>query len=72
MVACQIDTVGESFKRFGKERELFALPLQLSGRSCFRVCYGLFGKRDQAQAAIETLPAALQYELSVRALKGLI
>jgi hypothetical protein len=71
VVACQVETIRNSFRRFGAERKVFAVPLQLKGRSCFRVCFGLFPTGDEAQSAIRALPPALQRDLSVRAFKSL-
>jgi septal ring-binding cell division protein DamX len=37
--------------------ELFILPVVLNGRACFRVCWGVYGSRPAADAALATIPA---------------
>lgn len=71
VVACQVETIRDSFRRFGAERKVFAVPLQLRERSCFRVCFGLFQTGDEARSALRALPPALQGDLSVKAVKNL-
>jgi hypothetical protein len=70
-VACQPETVRSDFLRFGKESGLFAVPLQLKGRSCFRVLLGNFPSQEQADAALKDVPVALRSGLTVRAVKNI-
>jgi hypothetical protein len=69
-VACQPETVRGDFLRFGRGSGLFAVPLQLKGRSCFRVLLGSFPSQEQARAALNDLPVALRSGLTVRAAKN--
>jgi septal ring-binding cell division protein DamX len=71
VVACQIDTVKNAFSRFGS-RKIFTVPLTLSGRTCYRVCYGIFPSKEAAAAAIDALPVGLQKDLSVKTAKSII
>ena len=71
VVACQIDTVKNAFSNFG-DREIFTVPLKLSGRTCYRVCYGVFPSREAAAAAINALPIGLQKDLTVKTAKSII
>jgi hypothetical protein len=70
VVACQIDTVHSAFARFG-DRQVFTVPLKLSGRTCYRVCYGVFPSKEAAAAAIDALPVGLQKDLSVKTAKSI-
>ena len=71
VVACQIDTVNNAFSNFG-DRKVFTLPLQLSGRTCYRVCFGIFPSKEAAAAAIDALPVGLKKDLSVKTAKSVI
>jgi len=71
VVACQIDTVKNAFSKFGS-RKIFTVPLTLSGRTCYRVCYGTFPSKEAAAAAIDALPLGLQKDLSVKTAKSII
>jgi hypothetical protein len=70
-VACQPETIRSDFLRFGRESRLFAVPLQLKGRSCFRVLLGSFPSQEQADAALKDVPVALRSGLTVRAVKNI-
>jgi len=70
-VACQPETVRSDFLRFGRESGLFAVPLQLKGRSCFRVLLGSFPSQEQAGAALQDIPVALRSGLTIRAVKNI-
>jgi septal ring-binding cell division protein DamX len=37
--------------------ELFILPVQFQGRACYRICWGVYGSREQAEAAASAVPA---------------
>jgi septal ring-binding cell division protein DamX len=71
VVACQIDTVNNAFANFG-DRKIFTVPLKLSGRTCYRVCYGIFPSQEAAAAAIDALPTGLRKDLSVKTAKSII
>jgi hypothetical protein len=71
VVACQIDTVKNAFSSFG-DRKIFTIPLKLSGRTCYRVCYGIFPSKEAAATAIDALPVGLQKDLSIKTAKSII
>ena len=59
MIACQEDTVRGARTRAGEDGSLFILPYSLKGRSCYRVCWGLYPDGESARAAVSAVPAAL-------------
>jgi len=59
MIACQEDTVKGARTRAGADVSLFILPYSLKGRSCYRVCWGVYADVDSARAAVTAVPAAL-------------
>jgi septal ring-binding cell division protein DamX len=59
MIACQEDTVKGARTRAGADDSLFILPYSLKGRSCYRVCWGVYADVDSARAAASGVPAAL-------------
>jgi septal ring-binding cell division protein DamX len=71
VAACQTSTVQAAFDRYGADRGLFVLPLQLSGRSCYRVVLGTYPDESAASSALQALPSHLRQDLEVRAAKGL-
>jgi len=56
IVACAPETVQKAAANVAGE-ELFILPVELEGRECYRVCWGVFGTREEAEAAAQELPA---------------
>ena len=38
-------------------QELFVLPVELKGRACYRVCWGVYDSRPAAEAALRGLPS---------------
>ena len=59
MIACQEDTVKGARTRAGADDSLFILPYSLKGKSCYRVCWGVYADVDSARAAASNVPAAL-------------
>ncbi len=59
MIACQEDTVKGARTRAGADDSLFILPYSLKGRSCYRVCWGVYPDGDSARAAVSAVPPAL-------------
>ena len=59
MIACQEDTVKGARTRAGADDSLFILPYSLKGRSCYRVCWGVYADVESARAAVSAVPAAL-------------
>ncbi|HEY3120548.1 MAG TPA: DUF4388 domain-containing protein [Vicinamibacteria bacterium] len=55
LVACSADTVQKAVENV-KAPELIILPVDLKGRECFRLCWGLFENESRAAAAMRTVP----------------
>ncbi|HEY7411677.1 MAG TPA: DUF4388 domain-containing protein [Vicinamibacteria bacterium] len=55
MVACSGETVQKAMAGTGSP-ELLILPVEYQGRSCFRMCWGLYPTDARAQAAARALP----------------
>jgi septal ring-binding cell division protein DamX len=55
LVACSADTVQKAVENV-KGTDLFILPVDLKGRECFRLCWGLFDSEPRAAAALRTVP----------------
>jgi hypothetical protein len=56
LVACAPETVQKAVANVSGE-DLFILPVDLEGRACYRVCWGLYESKEGAEAAIAGLPA---------------
>jgi serine/threonine protein kinase len=54
-VACSAETIRKAVAAAGHEN-LFVLPAQVTGRDCYRLCWGLYGTQPEAQAARSALP----------------
>jgi septal ring-binding cell division protein DamX len=59
VVGCRPETVLRMIAASGGAADLYVLPAELNGASCFRVCWGTYATRDDAAAAAD-LPAALR------------
>jgi hypothetical protein len=55
LVACSPENVQKAVQNVAGD-ELFVLPVNLDGRSCYRVCWGLFESQAAAEAALPSLP----------------
>ncbi len=60
MVACVEDTVRNARARSGDGGSLFFVPYSLKGRSCYRVCWGVYQTRAEASQGIPAIPDALR------------
>jgi len=56
LVACAPETVQKAVASVSGE-DLFILPVDLEGRACYRVCWGVYESKEGAEAAIASLPA---------------
>ena len=56
LVACAPETVQKAVDNV-TGAELFILPVDLKGRACYRVCWGVYETRDAAEAAARGLPS---------------
>lgn len=50
-VMCDADNVRTRMDGLGSEVELYFLPFDRDGRVCYRVCWGVYGTREAADAA---------------------
>ncbi len=51
LLACQPSTVQRAFEKVSSDA-LTVLPTTYQGRSCYRLCWGVYGNRDSAERAI--------------------
>ena len=56
LVACSDDTVDKAVAQAGSP-DLFILPVNYKGRSCYRMCWGLYDTEARANAATSAIPA---------------
>ena len=59
-IACSDDSITMAYQYDKKLDSLFILPKDLKGRSCYRVCWGLYGTEASAQKGFNTLPRYYQ------------
>jgi hypothetical protein len=55
LTACAPETIAKAVQAVTAE-ELFILPVTLQGRSCYRVCWGVYDTRPAAEAARGSVP----------------
>jgi hypothetical protein len=55
MVACSDDTVEKALSN-ASAQELFILPTHYKGKSCFRLCWGIYENEGRAGSALAGLP----------------
>jgi len=60
MVACVEETVRNARMRSGEGGSLFFVPYSLKGRSCYRICWGVYDSRDAAREAATRVPEAIR------------
>jgi hypothetical protein len=56
LTACAPDTVEKAVKAVAGD-ELFILPVNFKGRECYRLCWGVYPSRAEAEAAAGQVPA---------------
>ncbi len=56
LTACSTDTIAKAVQAVPGE-ELFILPVTFQGRSCYRLCWGVYDTRAAAEAARHGVPA---------------
>jgi len=57
LIACEPDTLAKIHRGVDPSTSLFLAPVQVRGRACYRVCWGVHRDRDAAEAARATVPA---------------
>jgi septal ring-binding cell division protein DamX len=60
LIACEPSTLVKIRDGAGTSSSLFLSPVQVRGRGCYRVCWGVHQSRDAAEAARSTVPASLR------------
>jgi Domain of unknown function (DUF4388) len=55
LVACSEETVAKAARNV-TDKELFILPAEYKGRSCYRVCWGVYESESEARAAVASVP----------------
>ena len=56
LVACAPENVQKAVTAVPAE-ELFILPVNVKGRACYRLCWGVYDSRPAAEAALSGLPS---------------
>ena len=56
LTACSPDTIAKAVQAVTAD-DLFILPVTLQGRSCYRMCWGVYESRAAAEAARDSVPA---------------
>jgi len=56
LTACSTDTIAKAVQAVPGE-ELFILPVTFQGRSCYRLCWGVYDTRPAAEAGRNSVPA---------------
>jgi hypothetical protein len=55
LVACSTETIQKANESAGAQ-ELYILPVNFKGRSCYRLCWGFYETEEEAAAALRALP----------------
>jgi hypothetical protein len=55
LVACSDDTVQKALTSVSAP-ELFILPVHYKGKSCYRLCWGIYDNEGRAETAVRTVP----------------
>jgi hypothetical protein len=55
LVACSEETVAKAARNVAS-KELFILPAEYRGRSCYRVCWGVYDSEATARSAVASVP----------------
>jgi len=61
LVACAPENVQKAVSAVPAE-ELLVLPVNLKGRACYRLCWGVYDSRPEAEAALGRLPSYFRQE----------
>lgn len=65
LTACSTETVAKAVQAVGTD-ELFILPVTFQGRSCYRLCWGVYDSRPAAEAGQASVPAYFRQGTSPR------
>lgn len=61
MTACQAETIRNAQQALSP-KDLYLVPKKVNGRSCYRVCVGVWATRDEAGKALASLPQPYRSE----------
>jgi hypothetical protein len=56
LTACAPETIAKAVQAVTAD-ELFILPVTFQGRTCYRLCWGVYDSRPAAEAARSSVPA---------------
>jgi hypothetical protein len=71
MIACESDNAASMIEKASNSDRLFILPSDYRGRSCYRLCWGVYPSRDDAVEARD-LPSAIRREISAPAPREIV
>jgi hypothetical protein len=57
---CNEENAGRLIANAGGSSEIYVLPATVDGRSCYRVIWGLYDSRDDAEGAAASLPSGVR------------
>ncbi len=57
MIACEKDTIRKSLEGAGDQNQMVIFPHNFKGRGCFRVIWGWYATKSEAESAFAKLPA---------------
>ena len=60
MIACEKDSITKALSELKSPDKLIIFPHNFKGRDCFRVLYGYYNSKEEAQKEFSTLPPDLQ------------
>jgi hypothetical protein len=55
LIACADETLAKASQNVSAQ-ELFIVPVEYKGRSCYRICWGVYDSETRAHAAVHTIP----------------
>jgi len=55
LVACADETLAKASQNVSAQ-EFFIVPVEYKGRSCYRVCWGVYDSEARAHAAVRAIP----------------
>jgi septal ring-binding cell division protein DamX len=58
MVSCDLDNARNKLDLAGNNPRLYVLPMELDGKDCYRLCWGSYSTRENAEK-VDDLPASL-------------
>ncbi|NMC00025.1 MAG: hypothetical protein GYA35_07070, partial [Thermoanaerobaculaceae bacterium] len=56
MLACEKDSIAKAFASTNNSKDLIIFPYNYKGRNCFRVIWGYFKTREEAEEAFGKIP----------------